>query len=224
MGGYDILMRRGVTRLCHFTKFQKLCDIIDSKQGILAANLISFDIKDVTDPNRFDGELGYISCSIQYPNSWYFNKVKDSDSDVLFKDWVIIFIEPTILLNRKSKFSPCNASKEYGAYINDNIDELESIFDSSISTWQYPRSEKMLSCCPTDGQAEIMINRDIPLSFIKGICVPDKDLAKRVFALLKTTKQSQIRIYISNDLFTNKWSKMVRAGSVPFELEYDGIN
>ena len=71
MTGYDVLTNRGVTRLCHFTRLQKLCHIIETEQGILATSAITFDTKDVTDANRYDGELNHVCCSIQYPNSWY---------------------------------------------------------------------------------------------------------------------------------------------------------
>lgn len=108
MSGYDTLVSRGVTRLCHFTKFQKLCDIICSEQGILATSGITFDTKNVTDSKRLDGKIDYVCCSVQYPNSWYLMKAENNDRDPIFKEWVVIFIDPAVLLYRNAKFSPCN--------------------------------------------------------------------------------------------------------------------
>jgi len=68
MSAYDILTARGVNRLCHFTKFQNLTHIILSETGILASNSIRQDTKNVTDKERFDGELDYVCCAVQYPN------------------------------------------------------------------------------------------------------------------------------------------------------------
>ncbi|MDR1408943.1 MAG: DUF4433 domain-containing protein [Oscillospiraceae bacterium] len=53
MSAYDILAARGVTRLCHFTKFQSLTHIIPSADGILASNSIRQDTKNVIDAARY---------------------------------------------------------------------------------------------------------------------------------------------------------------------------
>ena len=49
MSAYDILTTRGVTRLCHFTKFQNLTHIITSADGVLASSSIRQDTKNVND-------------------------------------------------------------------------------------------------------------------------------------------------------------------------------
>ncbi len=224
MSGYDTLVSRGVTRLCHFTKFQKLCDIICSEQGILATSGITFDTKNVTDSKRLDGKIDYVCCSVQYPNSWYLMKAENNDRDPIFKEWVVIFIDPAVLLYRNAKFSPCNAATANGAYIINNIDEVDSIFSNFVPAWQYARSPLMPTFCPTNGQAEILIQGNIPRNLILGIGVPDEELAKRVYALLKTEGQTQKRIIISKALFTKEWSSMVRNGSVPQEVEYNSFS
>ena len=223
MSGYDTLVSRGVTRLCHFTKFQKLCDIICSEQGILATSGITFDTKNVTDSKRLDGKIDYVCCSVQYPNSWYLMKAENNDRDPIFKEWVVIFIDPAVLLYRNAKFSPCNAATANGAYICDDINDVEQIFADTLPTWKHSRNASMLPFCPTDGQAEILIEGDIPRNLIIGIGVPDEALAKRVHALLKQVHQTQKRIIISKALFSNEWSNMARNGLVPYEEEYGKI-
>ena len=66
MNGYDILVARGVTRLCHFTKLQNFTHIILSAEGILASSSIRQDVKNVIDKERYDGELDYVLlfCSV----------------------------------------------------------------------------------------------------------------------------------------------------------------
>lgn len=220
MNGYDILNKHEVTRLCHFTKFQKLCHILEFEQGILASKAIRFDTKNVIDDERYDGETDHVCCSIQYPNSWYLKKAKERDQDMIFRDWIVLYIDPSILMYRDAKFCPCNASKGNGAYINSDMSQLESIFDRSQRTFKYSRSPKMPICCPTDGQAEILIKDNIPRSMIFGIGVSNKEMAERTTAMLKTTKQTKIKIYICEDIFTNAWSNMVRDGRFPIETEY----
>jgi hypothetical protein len=48
-----------------------------------------------TDQKRLDRHDNHISCSIEYPNAWYFRRVKDGD--LPFTDWVILFIRPHYL-------------------------------------------------------------------------------------------------------------------------------
>ena len=66
---YDYLIKRGVTRLCHFTKIKSFVHILNSNSGILATNSIPLDVKAQNDLCRCDGNLDYICCSIEYPNS-----------------------------------------------------------------------------------------------------------------------------------------------------------
>lgn len=220
MSGYEILLNHGVTRLCHFTKLQTLCHIVSNEQGILATNEISWDTKNVTDPNRYDGKMNCVCCSIQYPNSWYLLKAQARDQDEIFREWTIIYIDPSILLHRKAMFSPCNAGTAHGNYINDNINELDSVFDLRVSGWNYTRSPMMLPNCPTNGQAELLIQDNIPRSLIFGIAVSNTDMAARISAMLKTVDQTRIKIYIAPDLFSKVWSEKARAGIVPIEEEF----
>ncbi|MCM1145466.1 MAG: DUF4433 domain-containing protein, partial [Lachnoclostridium sp.] len=111
MGALDILKSRGVSRLCHFTKLQNLTHILSSESGILASNSIRSDIKNVTDEERYDNELNYICCSVEYPNSWFLKKAIENNRDQIFRDWVVLYIDLDILAYKKAKFCPCNASK-----------------------------------------------------------------------------------------------------------------
>lgn len=221
MSAYDNLTMRGVTRLCHFTKLQNLTHIITSSDGILASSSIRQDTKNVNDAARFDGELDYVCCSVQYPNSWFLNKAIQNNSDILFKDWVVLYIDLKVLNDRDAKFCPCNASKSNGAYINDNMDDIGSIFFHTMPTFKYSRSPKMLSCCPTDGQAEILIKNSIPREFICGIAAGNEDVAKRVYSMLKICGIEHIAVYIAPDVLTTRWSTLIKDGSLPDEIRCD---
>ena len=119
-------------------------------------------LKIVLDSARYDGELDHICCSIQYPNSWFLNKAIERNSDQIFKDFIVLYIDLSILNEREAKYCPCNSSRENGAYICSDMDSIDSIFAGVVGTFKYPRSPKMLQCCPTDGQAEILIKGNIP--------------------------------------------------------------
>lgn len=220
MSAYNILIARGVSRLCHFTKFQSLTHIITSADGVLASSSIQQDTKNLNDTARYDGELDFVCCSVQYPNSWFLEKSKQRDLNNIFKDWVVLYIDLNILKNRNAKFCACNASKAHGAYIDNNMDNIDSIFAAKVSTFTHPRSPKMLSCCPTNGQAEIMIESNIPREYINGIAVGDVDIAERVYAMLRIYNLQHIRLYIAPDVLTKRWSNMVREGYPPDEIPF----
>lgn len=217
MSAYDILTARGVTRLCHFTKFQNLTHIIPSKTGVLASNSIRQDTKNVTDNERYDNELDYVCCSVQYPNSWFLKKAMQNNTDKIFNDWLVLYIDLSILNYQKAKFCPCNASKGNGIYINDNMEEIDSIFAISVPTFSYPRSPSMFASCPTDGQAEILIKDSIPREYIIGIVTGNEDVAKRVYAMLKIYNVERIPVCVAPDVITPNWSSMIKKGCMPDE-------
>ena len=223
MSAYNILTARGVTRLCHFTKFQSLTHIISSPDGILASSSIRQDVKNVIDTARYDGELDYVCCSVQYPNSWFLNDAMQRNHDKIFKDWVVTYINLSILNSRRGKFSPCNASRDFGRHIDEDMDNIGSIFLTDVSTWKYSRSPNMLASCPTNGQAEILIKGNIPRDYIIGIAVGNEDVAERVYAMLKIYHLKRIPLYIAPDVLTKNWSQMIRDGRQPNESRYDWL-
>lgn len=217
MSAFDILKARGVTRLCHFTKFQSLTHILSSPNGVSASSSIRSDTKNVTDSERYDGELDYVCCSVEYPNSWFLRRAIQSNIDQIFKDWVVLYIDLGILILRSAKFCPCNASKGRGAYIDSRMENIDSIFARQMSNFGYPRTANMLACCPTDGQAEILIKDNIPRNCIIGMAVGNEDVAKRIYAMLITLNVEQIPIYIAPDVLTPNWSSIIKQGRRPEE-------
>lgn len=214
MGAYEVLLSRGVTRLCHFTKLQSLTHIITSEKGVLASGSIRQDTKNPNDRARYDGELDFVCCSVEYPNSWFLNHSKEANYDPIFNDWAVLYFDLGILKDKRIKFCPCNASKARGAYINKNEDEIESIFFDSK---RYPRTPQMLPACPTDGQAEILIADNIPRNYIKGIALGNEEVAKRVYAMLKLCDMDRIPLYIAPDVLSPNWSPLIKIGRRPKE-------
>ena len=223
MSAYDFLRERSVTRLCHFTKLQSVTHIISEEEGILARSSIRQDIKNVVDQARYDGELDYVCCSVQYPNSWFLRSAIKNDTDQIFRDWVVLYIDLKILIYKIAKFCPCNASKEYGKYVREDMENIGEIFLPSVPTFSYARPSAMLSACPTDGQAEILIKDNIPFRYIIGIATGTKDIASRVYAMLKTCDVEQVPIYIAPNVLSTRWSRMIRSGCEPEEMIYTEI-
>ena len=215
---YEYLLGRGATRLCHFTKVQSLTHILLSEDGILATAFISGDIIQQNDMARLDNQTDYVSCSLQYPNCWYWEEAKNRDNDIIFSEWVVLTIDLEILKSIKYKFCSCNAARNCGIYISDDLCKIPDLYGNPNMLGRY-RKLSMLSCCPTDDQAEIIVYKNIPISYINGVIVGNNDSAKHIAAILKTVGR-KIPIYVSADVCNKNWSNMVRRGVKPFETEY----
>ncbi len=220
MNACEILLSHGVTRLCHFTKLQSLTHIISSEDGILATSGICQDTIVQNDKARYDGELDYVCCSVEYPNSWFLKHSRDNNPDKIFADWVVLYINPEILKIRQAKFCPCNASRSSGAYIQSDMDKVGTLFNASLKTYKYQRPGTMLSACPTDGQAEILVYKNIPLKYIIGIAVGNVDIAERVYAMLQMFGVCELSIWISPAVLSTEWSGMARNGKRAEEIRY----
>ena len=218
MNANTFLQGKGVSRLCHFTKLRDLTHILSSDNGIVASNSIRPDIRDQKDAARYDGELAHVCCSVEYPNSWYLGKAIERDRDPIFRDWVVIYIDIDILNHRTAKFCACNAAKDHGGYIFKDVGQLGILYASpTVLGWR--RDTGMLSCCPTNGQAEILVKDNIPYSFFSGIAVSSDKDGKSVYAMIKTYDKREISIYLAPDVLSTRWSNLVRKGIRPQELE-----
>ncbi len=216
---YNYLQKRGVTRLCHFTKVKSLVHILTSEDGILATDFINQDIKQQNDMERHDNATNYVCCSIQYPNGWYWDLVKKRDDSQIFKEWVVLVIDLDILKNVKFHFSACNSAYKFGKYIRNDVTNISDVFNSPTIKMRY-RPTSMLECCPTDDQAEILVYKNVPLRYISGIIVGNEESANNIGAILKTIGKD-MSVFVSASVCNTDWSRQVRTGLIPQEKEYD---
>lgn len=214
------ILKRGITRLCHFTKSAKLLHILSDNTGILATDFLDVmqnDILTKNDEYRFDGHTEYISCSVQYPNTWYLDRVRNKDP--LFTDWVIIFINPLIMCNDTAKFCHRNAAADRGAHIRNGFSGFQGMFAETTQGKQlFRRSASMCANCTTDGQAEVLIYQNIPRSEIIAIAVPSNEQAYvEEIRRIHIAEAPVVNWIVAPDLFNNNWFSKIRAGSIPSE-------
>jgi hypothetical protein len=217
------IKNRGITRLCHLTRSQKAVHILTSETGIKAVDFLEKDIYDVNDPQRLDGKKDFVNCSIQYPNHWYWRKVKDKDP--LFKEWVILFINPELLLLDTTEFCAVNAATDYGAHIKKGYGAFQGLYSNTLNIKRLRhRTDLMLPCCPTDDQAEVLIYKNISRHDIIGAAVPSEEQAKEEYVrwYYNLKDVPPLGIVIAPDLFNGDWSKKVRRGMAPLEFRYEG--
>lgn len=219
----DKIRDREITRLCHFTKSNKMLHILSSIEGIKANDFMEYDVLNKNDVNRFDGHEDYISTSIEYPNMWYLNRIKDADP--LFKDWVILCINPDIMLEEKTLFCETNAAFNRGSYLKSGIQGFEGMYNQSVCgnrSRNFFRQSTRLKSCPTNDQGEVMIYKQIPRHKIMYMIVPDRKSAEIEKSRLNLCGiDDNLDIIICKELFTTGLSKMIANGIRPKEEKFE---
>lgn len=218
---------RGITRLCHFTPSRNLVHILTGETGILATKHLQENERSVftqNDLERLDRHEGYICCSIEYPNAWYFDKAKLKD--IIFRDWVVLFINPKYLWMSGTRFCPRNAASGYGRGIVEGEEGFKAIFADSVPGAYgiiRERTRNHLPCCPTDDQAEVLIPDKIGIFDILAIAVQTETQAKDEVARLGILgiSEDKYKFVVAPDLF-NKYnlSKLIRLGKRPNETPW----
>lgn len=215
---------RNITRLCHFTNFTSALKILQSEKGIMASEFIDKDVYMPNDTDRYDGKKNFICCSIEYPNTWYLDRIRNKDP--LFNEWIILFIDPYLAALEISRFCPVNAATGRGVYIRGGLQGFRDLFQQEIQIGRkLRRSTQMFDSCPTDGQAEVLVFKNVSRDDIIGLAVENDNVAKRISAALKILRKGcnipDISIYIAPDLFINSWNPMIRAGRRPEEILFE---
>ncbi len=193
---------RGITRLCHFTQSRNLAHIFDDLYGLCSTRTLQdHDMPhNPTDPDRYDGRDDLVCCSIEYPNTYYFLKVREHDR--LFKDWVVLLIDPSYLWHTETCFCPCNAARSRGGYIQTGLNGFRSLYATTSPGISFSRPARHLPAAPTDIQAEVLLKDPIPLESIIGIVVKSEEQAQREVCRLNLQGISIDKpIYIAPDFF-----------------------
>jgi hypothetical protein len=221
----DIVMQRRITRLCHFTPSRNLVHIATDPQGILASVHLKENEKAIfnpTDVTRLDGYPDHVSCSIQYPNAWYFRKARDKDH--LFRDWVVLLIKPHHLWMSETKFCARNASANLGGDVCEGLKGFMALFAENVVGaygQTFTRSLSHPSWLPTDEQAEVLIPDRVEREDVLGIVVLDESQAKREIVRLRQLNERVPRIVVAPTFYDAKeLSKVIRSGTIPTEREY----
>lgn len=220
-------LRRGVTRLCHFTPSRNVAHILSGNSGLLASKYLKDDEREVfnpTDLHRFDGFDDHVCCSIEYPNGWYFRKARACGG--LFRDWVVLLIKPDWLWHDNTKFSQRNAAAGRGAGVEQGFEAYRRLFAPSVTGAYdntYTRDLLHPDWLPTDEQAEILIGSAISLEDVTGIAVANEAQAKREFARFRILQREHPRIMVVPAMFdAYGLSAAIRRGIRPVETEYNG--
>jgi hypothetical protein len=223
--------RRGITRLCHFTPSRNLGQILSGTFGVLATANLEKDERHIftpTDLQRLDRHKDHICCSIEYPNAWYFDKARAKE--ILFRDWVILFIDRKYLWGDGTRFCPRNAAAAFGREVRTGHLAFESLFAPRVKgayNKDYIRTALTPDYCVTDEQAEVLIPDMIALEDILGVAVHSveqarNELVRLLYLQIPDARARGLRIVIAPDLYDKyKLSRMLKVGQRPDEKPFD---
>jgi hypothetical protein len=216
-------IRRAITRLCHFTQSRNMAHIFDEPFGLFSTKTLRENDMpfNPTDPERFDGRDDLICCSVEYPNTYYFDRVKSKEP--LFKDWVILYIDPAYLWHPATLFCPCNAARECGVYVKSGLNGFQALFAQTSPGISFTRSTKHLPAAPTDIQAEVLIADPIPIEAITGIVVQSDEQAQKEFCRFRLQGISIDKaIYVVPDFYIkDKIKNSIQSGIRVTETLYN---
>ena len=222
----DGAARRGITRLCHFTPSRNLAHIANDPRGILSSRHLEEDERSVlnpTDSERWDGYPNHVSCSIQYPNAWYFRTARGKER--LFRDWVVLLVRPHYLWRPGTKFCPRNAAAQHGRLVEEGLKAFEALFANAVegARGTYRRQPNHPDFLPTDEQAEVLVPDRIHRQDIVGIGVHDDAQAAREASRLRIMGRSHPPFLVVPEFFNpDALSRQLRAGRIPAEREHRG--
>ena len=199
---------RGINLLCHFTPSENFARIATDPQGLLATKHLR-DYKKAfapTDLERHDGCLGYICCTVEYPNAWYFQKAKERNPRLC--DWIVLFIKRRYLWADGTRFCPRNAAANFGQGVHEGVEAFEAMFADSVVGAHgktYTRTVGHPAFLPTDEQAEVLIPDCVAREDLFGIGVLNEAQAKKEAACLKERNAQIPRIWFNPVLFNAFW-------------------
>lgn len=221
----------GISRVCHFTPLRNLVHIATGGGLLSTAALKSQERKafNQQDLQRLDQHPDHISCSIEFPNAWYYRR-KSSERGgeaALFRTWVVLLLPPELLWADGTLFCHRNAAAGGGAHICSGIDCFRGLYADAVEGSggrTYRRRAARIPACPTDDQAEVLVHRQIPLDAVRAIALQDEDQARVVFAGLRQIggEPERFPFVLAPGFFEpSALSAMIARGERPDEQPWD---
>ncbi len=176
----DLVARRGIKHLFHFTREANLPSIL--RCGLVTRDVLRAEGQEsnCNDRYRLDG-TDAVCASIGFPNYKMFFSLRQENKDV---DWILLTIEPSVLWNTKVAFCAANAASRAVTEIplqqRMRPAAMEAMFtdfgDKARSALNLPDS------LPTNPQAEVLLLDGVPRRYISGAIAVDEEQKIRIEA------------------------------------------
>lgn len=182
--------RREISRLVHFTPTRNLVHIVTGS-GLKSTKMMSEEERaefNQQDLRRLDGHPDHICCTIEYPNAFYYRSKRASarGEEALFPNWVALLVSAKHLWSESTLLCPHNAAGRGGINVTRGLECFMSMFAEEVDAPRATRRRRgQPDCCPTDVQAEVLIQRQVPLGDVLGIVVESAEQAADTDVLLR---------------------------------------
>jgi hypothetical protein len=208
------VMRRGITRVVHFTPSINLISIF-GQEALLSREQLKrltveypdlhlADYVEINDQLRLDHLNDFLNLSIQHPNHWLFKKFRESCRNWC-DSWCVIALTTECLWFADTMFSIGNAASSYSKRhgINGLFTTFCSLFqDKVIAGNMYNQRvltrTNLADCHPTDAQAEVLVKTHIPSNCITAIFFETQEEASRSRAAISLFVKSQLPQFVVN--------------------------
>jgi hypothetical protein len=200
-----------LARLTHFTPALNLPSILADRQ-LRSVKDLSEDVRAcyrATDLQRLDGYPDKVSCSLQYPNGFYFDIARSKADVVNYPDWVCLLLDKSIAAAEGTLFCPRNAAAAAGPIVP-GAAGLYACYAGSVrghGGQTRTRGRRHDPGSPTDVQAEVLVTAPVSLSAIYAIVFPTEAAAVEEYGRLDrfdTLPPDGMRWMISPGMF-DKW-------------------
>ena len=186
----QIVKERGITRVCHFTRYSHLKSI--QTHGIRSTHYLKLK-KDIEfqqkDTGRFDNVEG-ISCTVQFPNAKLLTKWMNYTYSN--EEWVILYIKPDVLWQngQVNKFFQTNAATLRGSLMMQGSKGFESMFYNEYQTVNgtEKRDQSLAPHSTSDPQSEVIFETPILWDQIRSIVTPTEEIKQKTSQNFPGTK------------------------------------
>ena len=210
------ISNREIEHLIHFTPTINLLSIFEQGKLLSRALLEKFDIDqtdifdyiEFTDDIRFD-DKSFINLSVQYPNSFLFNRFREKTKNDIHINWCVLKIDKKYIYQTDTLFSVTNAANSHNkrnVRVTGDIDKFKMMFANTLQIVTSYNSKTLSRNSlkpkyPTDEQAEVLVKNEISIIDIFQVCFKDeKDLAQGKAALSDYNTNNFV---VDSTLFTN---------------------
>lgn len=182
---FEPAIKRGISRLCHFTKLSSLPSIFETEL-LPSAELKSRDIERfVVDGTKGEQHEEWIRVSVEYPNLWLLDAFRRRRRG---EEWVVLLLEPRLLARPQTKFSDVNAATRNGERIEAGSSGFENMYAQTVKPRNAAMNSRILThleSCPTSLQAEVLIQGPIECSEFLGIVTESDETRNKVMQIMR---------------------------------------
>jgi len=176
------IAKRSIEKLVHFSKVENIVGVI------LCGGIISREVRNklvgedskchffaVRDVERLDEQLEGISCSIEHPNQYFFERKRSQPNSL----WCVLTLSPDLIYCKETLFYHYNAASNIARSLRgEQLKHFNTIFNEQVEDSygrMLRRDPPKKMCYPTSFQAEILVKNFIPWEKILGINFESKE-------------------------------------------------